>query len=112
MDELAGPGGAKVRVDHAVTVADPAVNAVDDGRSDEFVGLAAFVRGSDRGRRTRRMLPDPVDDGVVAALDTLPAPVPVHRPVATAERRDPGVGVNGRQPRLEIRDEGEPRGRW
>ena len=44
--ELAGAIGAEVDVDDRVAVAEPAVDAVDDRRGDELVGLAARVAAS------------------------------------------------------------------
>ena len=54
----------------------------------------------------RRALPHPVDDRVVAALDAVPAPVAVHRVVAAADRRDPGVGMGHGEAPLEVRRRG------
>ena len=45
MNELAGAVGAEVEVDHHVTVADAAVDAVDDRGLDELVVLATGVPG-------------------------------------------------------------------
>ena len=51
--QLAGPVGAEVRVDDRVAVANAAVDAVDDGRRDELVVLAAGVGRLDRRGRGR-----------------------------------------------------------
>ena len=72
---------------------DDAVDAVDDGRRDELVVLAARVGRLDRGGRAAARCPLAVDDRVVAALDPVPALVAIHREVAAADRRDPGVRV-------------------
>ena len=62
--------------DRVVVVDDPwpSVRAVDDGRGDELVGLAAGIRGLDGRRRRRRVVRRlAVDDGVVAALRRAPS---------------------------------------
>ncbi len=112
VDQLSRPVGPEVGVDDRLAVADHAVDPVDHGRRRR-------TRRSRRGRRpprsprsaARRVLPHPVDDRVVASLDALPALVAVHRVVAAADRRDPGVGVRLGQPALEVGDEPEGRAR-
>ena len=107
--ELPRAVGAEVDVDDRVTVVERAVHAVDHGRREELVGLAAGVAGLDGRGRRRGVLPHPEHDGVVAALDAVPALVAVHRPVAAADGRDAGIGVDGGEPRLEVPHEPEPR---
>ena len=103
--------GAEIGMDDGVAIADEAVDAVDDRRYDELIGLATRVRLVDRGDSRLRMSPLAVDDRVVTALRPLPAGVAVHRPVAPADRTDPRVGMRGRQPSLEVGDEPQRRGR-
>ena len=98
-------------MDDGVAIADEAVDAVNDRRRDELVGLAAGVRLLDCSDGRRRVPSLAVDDRVVAALRPLPARVAVHRPVAPADRGDPRVGMRGRQPSLEVGDVAQRRGR-
>ena len=110
MGELPRPVRPEVGVDDRLARAQPRFEPVDDGRRDELVGLATSVGGLDRrdGRRDvmRRLA---VHDGVVAALDPVPAGVAIHRPVPPPDRRDGGVRMGGRQPALEIDDVAERR---
>ncbi len=109
--QLARPVGAEVGMDDRVARADGTVHAVDHGGGHELVVLAAGVGGLDGGDRVGCVLPHPVDDRVVAPLDPVPAAVAVHRPVATADRRDPRVRVRDSQAGLEVGDEAERRAR-
>ena len=111
VDQLAGAIGPEVGVDEAVAVAHPAVDAIDDRRRDELVALTAPVGGADRLDGARGLLPHPVDDRVIAALDPVPPAVAVHGPVPAPDRGDAGVRVGRSQPRLEVRDEVETRRR-
>src|SRR4051812_18367425 len=102
MGQLAGPVRPKVGMDDRIIVADDAVDALDDSRSDELVVLAAGVRGLHRRCRGDGALAHGVDDGVVALLDALPATVTIHAEPSPAKRCDSCVGVGGGEPRFEI----------
>ena len=54
VDQLAGPIGAEVAVHHDVAVAQPAIDAGDDGGLHEFIVLVPRV-----GRRDRLAAPKP-----------------------------------------------------
>ena len=105
VDELARPIRPEVGMDDRVAVAHEAVDPLDHRRPHELVVLAALVGRFDGGNGRRRALPHPVDDRVVALLDPLPPVVAIHGVVAPADRRDPGVGVGGGEPSLEVREE-------
>ena len=97
--QLARPVGPEVGVDDGVAVA-------DRRRRSRRSPSAARTRRSRRGRRRprsprrpiARMLAHPVDDGVVAALDAVPAVVAVHR------------RSSGRRPSRSARPDAPPRG--
>ena len=109
-DELASPIGPEIGVDDRIARLDAGVGA-DDRRRDEFVVLAPGVGGLDGFGGGGGSLPHPVDDGVVAALDALPAVVAVHRVVAPTDRGDRRVRVGDGEPALQVCDELE-RGSW
>src|SRR3954447_1215426 len=110
MRQLAGAISAEVRVDDRLAILDGGGDRIDDGGRDELVGLAALVRGLDGFRRRLGMLVRLcVDDGVVAALDAVPAVIAVHREVAAADGRDEGVRMRGGETLLEDADEAERR---
>ena len=102
MDELPGPISPEVEVHDDISVADSAVDAVDDRRLDEFVALAAGIAVQDGLRCGWRVQTSAVDDRVVSALSALPAPVTIHRVVAAADRRNSRVGVCFNQAPLEV----------
>ena len=92
MGQLPRPVGAEVRVDdrRRGRAAAPSTPAMTVGATNSS-RLASGVRRLDRRARARgARSPDPVHDGVVAALDAVPALVAIHRPVAAADRRDRG----------------------
>ena len=97
-DELPGAVGPEVEMDHDVAVIH-AVVVADHRRTHELVGLPRLVRRRDR--LGAALGPDPlgVHDRVVRQLRPLPASIPVHRVVATADRADP-AGLP--QPSLEL----------
>ena len=112
MGELSGPIRPEVDVDDGITVAERAVGAVDDRGRDELVGLTTLIGSLDRGRRRCGVEPGGMDDGVVAALDPLPAPVAVHGVVAAADGCDADVRVHRSEPILESLHETQGRARW
>ena len=67
MGELAGAVGAEVAVDDGVAIAEPAVDALDDGGLHELVVLAPLVRLLDGGICRSGPQPVAMDDRVVAA---------------------------------------------
>ncbi len=106
--QLPSPVGPEVGVDDDVAVDQRRADAVDGRRDDELVGLAAGVGGLDGlGRRRRSMLPFPMDDRVVSALDALPALITIHREVPAADRRDGGRLVDVGQARFQVGDVAE-----
>ena len=105
MGQLSSPVGAEVHVDDRVAVTQGAIDTGDDRGRYELVRLASDVRRLDRRARRGRPLPDPVHDGVVATLDTIPPLVAIHRPIASPHARHPGVRMHLGQPLLERGDE-------
>ena len=102
--QLACAVSPEVAVDDGVAVSHAAVDFLDGGWPDELVVLAPRICRGDGVLSRCRALPCSVDDGVVAGGRAFPALVAIHRVVATADRRDPGVRVGHRKPPLEIAD--------
>ena len=114
VDQLARPIGAEVRVDDRLAVPErrrprPSMTV---GVHELVVSPRAYA-AVDRPRpRSSARSPRPVHDRVVAGLGPLPAPVAVHREVAAADGRDPGVGMGGgkRAPRARRTNSSAERG--
>ncbi len=113
VDQLPGAVGPEVGMDDRLAWLDRVMVPGDDRRADELVGLAAAVRGLDRGGRRLGVFGGlAVDDGVIAGFDSLPAVIPIHRVVAPTDARDPGSRMRIRETSLEIGDVAESRRRW
>src|SRR3954454_21447064 len=86
--ELARPVGPEVEEDRRVVRPEPGPSLEHD-RLDELVGdaeVVARLHGADRVGRVGALAQH---DRIEGALRPLPAGVPVHRPVAAGDRRDP-----------------------